>query len=416
MPKAGMSMEEGVVIRWLKSPGQRVAAGEPLLEIETDKVSMEVEAPASGFLLGIVHGEGDTVPVTETIGWIGEADEDIPAGRSASAEPAGPTVRGPAPERRIGEALAVSGRRIPATPAARRIANERGLDLSGVTPSGSLGQILARDVRSAATVRITPLARAVAGRERIDLRQVRGSGPRGRITKKDVLDRMKALPLHEPLSGSRARIAERMEESHRTIPPVTLETRVDVTDLMEFRARLNRGDGTKISVNDLVLRAAAAALSDHRRINSWLEDGEIVLHRGINLGFAVALDEGLIVPVVHDAGPLSLRELAAKTADLAARARAGRLSPDDVSGATFTVTNLGMYGITSFTPMIDPPQCAILGVCAIGEELRMMNETITSRRIMTLALTIDHRAIDGAAGALFLGSLKELLETPARLS
>ena len=455
MPKAGMAMETGTVIRWLKSEGDSVAVGEPLLEIETDKVSMEVEAEFAGVLLRILKGPGEVVPVTETIGYIGDAGESVPEADSAvpteaapaaatasSASPAGsapqPSVTAPVadPADTDSPPTAAADGRVPATPAARRLAAEHGVTLAQLSGSGRHGVVHAADVRAAVEsggvpVKASSLARRVAVEANVDLAAVSGSGPQGRVTRDDVMAAATAArersgggapaPVDErrPIAGMRKVIADNMMKSHLGIPPITLNASAEVSRLMALRAELNEGaDETgdiKVSVNDLVMKAVAVALPDHRDLNATFDGSEVVLHGEVNLGMAVALPDGLIVPVIHRAITLPIGRFAQRTRELATRARDRKLQPSELDGATFTVTNLGMLGIESFNPIINPPQVAILGVCAVSELPAIENETLVTRRRMGLSLTIDHRVVDGAQGAHFLQTLVGLLEHPARI-
>jgi pyruvate dehydrogenase E2 component (dihydrolipoamide acetyltransferase) len=438
MPKAGMAMEEGTILRWFKKEGDSVTKGEPLLEIETDKVGMDVEAPESGFLLRIVRREGDVVPVTETVGFIGQkgetvAEEDFTTSGVVSSEATPSNEQKQAANtvvsKRNGSDENIASRvRIAATPKARRLAEERVVDLSLISPSGKHGEILARDVELEADtqkrIAATPLAVRVAEIRGIDIAKINGSGPRGRVLKSDVLtnngkqsdnrpdDGLAAES--KPMSGMRRTIAKRMLASHRQIPAVTLNAKADVSELLELRARLNEERPKKITLNDFVVKACAAALKHHPNLNVRLSESgyDIVHNRMVNIGIAVALEDGLLVPVIRDADKLSLSNLSTISRDLVGRAREGNILPDELSASTFTVSNLGMYGIVSFNPIINLPESAVLGVCTAESTLALKDGSIDERQIMGLSLTIDHRVIDGAAGALFLNTLKELLEHP----
>jgi pyruvate dehydrogenase E2 component (dihydrolipoamide acetyltransferase) len=270
-----------------------------------------------------------------------------------------------------------------------------------------------KDLPQAKAVKATPLARKVAEMHSVDLLGVEGSGAGGRIRKADVVARVgaPAAGTSIPLTGIRRVIADKMMRSHQQCPSVTLVTRADVTELAALRARMNEGGGAKVSYTDFILRAAAAALREHPLINSVIEGDRIVLLAEINIGIAVALEAGLIVPVVRGADALSVRQIAAAARELAERARAGSLTPDEYAGGTFTITNLGMYGITEFTPLINVPESAMLGIGAIEEAFRTGKDGgIESRKIMSLCLTHDHRHIDGAPAAAFLGRIRALLE------
>jgi pyruvate dehydrogenase E2 component (dihydrolipoamide acetyltransferase) len=437
MPKTGMAMEEGTVVRWLKKVGETVSKGEAIAVIETDKVTMELESEYEGTLLSIIHGDGEVVPATHTIAWIGAKGETVAEGSVPPAEPAAPVADG----------------KVPATPAARAGAAAAGIALSSVAGTGPGGAVRLRDLSQARALKATPLARKVAEINSIDLVGVEGSGAGGKIRKADVVARVgkpteprpvrasdasgpdSAAGPSVPMTGIRRVIADKMTRSHQQVPAVTLVTRADVTDLAALRERMNAGSdqsaeyrgaesaayrgaesaayrgARKVSYTDFVLRAAAVALREHPLINSIVEGERIVLCAEINIGIAVALEAGLIVPVVRGADGLGVRQISALVRDLAERARKGSLTPDECTGGTFTLTNLGMYGITEFTPLINVPESAILGVGAIEEGFRTgPGGVIESRRVMSLCLTHDHRHIDGAPAAAFLGRIKALLE------
>jgi len=382
MPKTGMAMEEGTIVRWLKKPGDTVTRGEPIAVIETDKVTMELEAEDTGTLLGIVHGDGTVVKATHAIAWIGVPGEKIEAA-PVQQEPGSPhgataaaTPTGQAPGAAVGTPLATVSGRVPATPAARRLAAEAGLELSTVKGSGPGGAVRARDVAGAAGAAPAPVS---------------------------------GTPL--PMTGMRRAIADKMLRSHQSVPSVTLVTRADVSELSELRAKINGAGGPKVSFTDFVVRAVATALREQPLLNSFIDGDRVVLRDEVNVGVAVALDAGLIVPVIRGADHLGVRQISEKLRGLSAGARAGSLVPADYAGGTFTVTNLGMYGITEFTPLINVPESAILGVGAIEEVLRRgADGTIVSRQLMSLCLTHDHRHIDGAPAAVFLSRVKALLE------
>jgi len=365
----------------VKKEGDEIAAGEPLIEIETDKVAMEVEAETSGTLLKIVRGDGEEVPVTAVVGYIGKPGEaaPMPDAMAPEAGPAQTTESSGDPNRQTQEpgapALAHPIGRVPATPLAKVLAAQRGIDLSSVAASGSHGEVKARDI----------------------------AGSEGAATR-------------TPLSSMGKTIARNMAQSHATIPPVTLAAKADVTHLSQLRIDMSNDVDTKYTFNDFVMAAVARSLRVHPRLNSSLDGEELVLHSEINLGLAVALPDGLIVPVIDGADRLSLAQMSRQARELAEHSRQRTIGETELSGATFTVTNLGMYGIVSFTPIINPPQAAILGVCAVEEEPVVSPEGVVStRQMMGLCLTIDHRIIDGAQGALFLNAVKELLEDPTRL-
>ena len=419
MPKTGMAMEEGTILRWLKREGDPVAKGEILLEIETDKTAMEVEAEADGRLLKILCRDGEVVPVTQTIAWIGRPGEALSEGAPAapfatpggtpSASPAAPAPAGspepgvpPAPAAAAAQgtaplpapaarpATAVPGK-VPATPAARLRAAELGFSLPDAAGSGPFGAVRLRDLEVAAS-------RDAASTVPFGAQASRGSSAEA--------------PGGRPVTGLRKAIADRMVRSWQ-VPSPTLITRADVTELVRTRSTLNAAGGLKISFTDLVLKAVAAALREHPLLNSSFDGKQVVLHDEVNLGMAVALEDGLVVPVLHRADRLSLRQIAEATRELAALARERRLTREQSTGGTFTVSNLGMYGITAFTPLINVPESAILGVGAVEEVLRFDDHRqVVARRVLELSLTHDHRHIDGAPAALFLQSVRRMLEEP----
>lgn len=445
MPKAGMSMETGTILRWLKKVGDPVQVGEPILEIQTDKVAMEVEAEVSGFLIEILHKEGEEVPVTTPIGLIGQKGEKPqaggPAAGQAAAAPASSAQSAPAPAAAAPSGPAGS---LMATPAARAKAAELGVPLESARPTGTSGEIKLRDVEALAAsahgASVSPLARKIAEQTGVDTASLTGTGPGGRIVRQDVERAMGgstglagAAPAaaasgaeitRTPLVGTRKVIAQRMLQSHLSIPQVTLDTVADVTSLLALRARVNEDAGAgrvsaaaplKFSVNDFILKAVAKALVDSPDVLRSIDGDSIVQYNAINVGMAVATDNGLLVPVIRGADKLTLSGIAAQTSDLARRARERKLKPDEMSGGTFTVTNLGMYGITSFTPLVNPPEGAILGVNTARPEVYLENGQPKERKVMTLSLSIDHRVIDGAMGAQFLQKLVALLENPYRI-
>lgn len=427
MPKAGMSMETGTIIKWLKEVGDKVEYGEPILEIETDKTSMQVEAMNDGYLLSKLYEAGAEVPVVTTIGYIGEKGETPPVGdapAAAASAPAVPEVKesAPAAEEKKTVSFATGGK-LRATPAAKRIAREKGIDLATVATNGE--PIKARDLEgTSAKVKATPLAKRVAEQNGIDISTVTGSGFGGKVKKDDVLAMagtqtatQAQVPTAEdvlmPLNGMRKTIAKRMLESHNNVPPVTLNTQADVTGLFALRKQMNDISDVKISFNDLVVKACAVALREFPNINaSYTEEG-VLYKKDINIGIAVALDDGLIVPVLRNADNYSLKGLASAAKDMAARAREGKLLPDEYTGGTFTISNLGMFGIQSFDPIINMPEACILGVCAITDQLMMEEDGgIKNHKKMGFSLTFDHRCVDGASGAKFLQRVVQLMENP----
>ena len=415
MPKAGMAMEQGTISRWLKKVGDLIKKGEPILEIETDKVSMEVESEVSGVLLAILEEAGAVVPVIQTIAWIGAAGEAVPAVEKKAA-----VVKASAPLKEANtpsEVQQVAPQRlsgkIAATPAAKTLAKEKKIDLSKIAPTSVSGVIKRRDVEAKANIKVTPLARKMAAEREIDLQSIKGTGVGGKITGADI----EALPRPAtkiPLLGMRKVIAQRMCASKREIPEVTLTLSADVTTLLALRAKL-KAEGKAFTVNDFILCAVARALSESPMVNATLENDVIHSWPDVNLGVAVGLDNGLVVPVLRKAQHYSLAELAMVAKQQIELARNGKLMPDAFLGGTFTITNLGMFGVEHFNPIINLPQVAILGICAAQERLYLDQGQVKAKTMMPLCLTHDHRVIDGVCGMNFLNKVKGYLEKPSQL-
>lgn len=419
MPKAGMSMEEGKVVRWFKKVGDAVETGEPLLEIETDKVNMEVESMSSGFLIKILAEEGESVAVTNVIGYIGAKDEKII--EDAPKQTAAPKEAVPsAPVQNESRPVVHQTDKIAATPLAKTLGAQKNIPLDAVNPSGKFGQIVAKDIATAKKQAVTPLARKVAQANGIAIEDIQGSGKNGRVYKKDVLS---AIPQEElqtaagsmpmPLTGMRKVIAQRMLKSHQEVPPVTLNTKADVTAISSLRKTFNEKLSLRITFNDILVWIAARVFKEMPEVNIAFLDEGTAKNEGIHIGIAVALDNGLIVPVLRNTDLLSLGELSKMAKALIDKAREGELMPDDYTGGTFTVSNLGMYGITSFSPIINQPESMILGVCAIKPTLVMDDEGKVEKHLfMGLSLTFDHRCLDGAQAAKFLQRIAYYLENP----
>jgi pyruvate dehydrogenase E2 component (dihydrolipoamide acetyltransferase) len=424
MPKLGLTMTEGKVVKWLKQEGEQVAQGQPVVVVMSKKITYEIKAPASG-TLRIVAQSKESRKVTEVIGFLLEPGEPMPEIEAAptptaTTEDAAPPTDTPAPAPSVEKEL----REVRSSPAARRLAKELGVDITRVQGSGRGGRITEKDVQAffdgPARIDASPLARRMAEEEGLDLANIPGTGPDGRITEDDVLRVMdgpptaSALPPKRiPFAGMRQAIAEAMVDSLHSMAQLTLTSHADVTALVGLRDVLRRRWGVRISYTDLIVKAVALALREHPILNSTLVGEEIVLNDEINLGVAVALEQGLIVPVVQEADKRSVLEIHQVLRDLAERARSEQLAVDEVTGGTFTVTNLGMYRVDAFTPIVNPPEVGILGVGAINEHLALAEGQVTVRSRMALSLTIDHRVVDGAPGAAFLQTLVEFLEEPA---
>jgi pyruvate dehydrogenase E2 component (dihydrolipoamide acetyltransferase) len=438
MPKVDMDQETGTVIEWLKREGDQVEKGEIILVIETDKVAIEVESPGSGFLRGIRAEPGEVVPIATTIAYILEPGEELPKEEAPAATEAVATSLPPAATERTSDSP-------PVTPVARRMATSEGIDLSEMVGSGPGGKITRQDVErhlaergvpaGDGKVRATPAARRAAREHRVDLSQVNGSGPRGRVQEADVLailGRLAAQP-HAPadapiqpgepeiipLEGMRGTIARRLQASYQDAPHVMFTLDVDMTNAIAFREYANQRvpEGQlRISMTALIVKACAWTLRQHPLVNSHLIDDTIHMLPNINVGVAVALEQGLIVPVVHNADQKGLMQVGAEVADLAERARAGRLRPKDMTDASFTLSNLGMFGIDHFTAIINPPQVGILAVGRIAKRfVPDENDQPVARPTMTVTLAVDHRVVDGALAARFVTTLRDALEEPASI-
>ncbi len=447
LPKLGQTMEEGTIVEWLKEEGDRVDQGEVLFTVESDKATLEVEAPIGGFLRKILVPAGESVPVLTAVGLVTkEPDEDISdyeAGEAVEAvEPE--AVGAPAEGERagpVGEERRSERQRVFASPRARKLAREERVDLAEVEGSGPKGRIVERDVQSYLERRpgVTPVARRLAEREGVDAQRLEGTGPGGRVMKGDVeralAAREEAVPpkapreveeavTEVPIRGVRARIAQRMHESHQATGRVTLTTEADATAFVEMREglkdRLSDELGFNLGYNDLMIKVVADALEAFPYMNARLErgasedlTGRTIRHwQRVHVGLAVDTERGLLVPVVRDADQKSLVEVARRLRELIERAQSGDATPDELGGGTFTITNLGMYDIDAFTPIINLPEVAILGVGRIKAQPAVVGGEIAVRKKVWLSLTFDHRLVDGAPAARFLQHVKRLIEEP----
>lgn len=429
LPKIEMAQKKATIIEWLRNEGDEVKKGDPLLAVETDKVTMEVEAPASGLLAGIRGEPGDAVPVTETIGYILEPGEAL-QGESEDGTVAAEQTRSQYPEE--------PGAEVDATPVAKRMAAAKGVSLGTLNGTGPQGRITKSDVETAlesapsigtvsSKVRATPSARRIAREEQVDLSAISGTGPRGRVQADDVRAFAEArqearAPGAEvvPLEGMRRTVAERMTRSYQSAPHIVIGVDVDMGAFERTRESLNaraeKEGEPRASITALLVKVVAWALKRHPWLNSTLQDEEIHLLPEINVGVAVALEEGLIVPVVKDADEKTVRQIAAELNELVDRARGGRLRPSDVTGGTFTISNLGSFGIEEFKAIINPPEAAILAVGAIRSRLVPdADGAPVVRLMMRVTLSADHRIVDGALAARFLSDLRRAVQEPALL-
>ncbi|MYF98694.1 2-oxo acid dehydrogenase subunit E2 [Candidatus Poribacteria bacterium] len=442
MLQMDQTMTKGKIGKWLVKEGDTVTEGQPLLEIETDKVVHEQESPADGIIAQILPEEGSDVPVNALLAIIAAPGEeverveadiiDVPPQTDQSEQ----TTTKPAISTKTQPSSTIPTN-IKVSPTAKELAEKLSIDLTQVKASGPGGRILESDINrfietraetSTGTERLkaSPLARRLAKEFGLDLTTINGSGHEGRIVRDDVLQVANEIPTQvlqtEPaaseiieLSGIRKIIAERMTMSVQTNASVTLHTEVDATNLVELRGQLNeivQEQEINITYTDLIIKIVATVLREHPNINATLTDEGIHLLADINIGVAVALEDGLVVPVVRNVDKIGLGEISAQIKSLAEKARNNQLTPGELQGGTFTLTNLGNYGVDAFTPIINPPEAAILGVGRILKKPVVHNDEITIRHMLSLSLTFDHRIIDGAPAAQFLNSVSQYTQNP----
>lgn len=440
MPALGMAQETGTLLRWLVKEGATVKAGEPLMEVATDKVDMTVDASASGTLAGISASEGEDIPVGQVIAYILAPGEKAPLpsppriGEGADAGKTKTDRPDASPLPPVGGGVGGGG--VVVSPVAARMAAEHGVDLAAIPAKG--GRIQKEDVaaylesRKAAPppgkVLASPKARRLAQEKGVELSAIAGNGPDGAVLAGDV-EAWQPAPVVQPLpapvaigevgetiSVSRGWqvMAQRLTESWTSVPHFYLVREVAAGALQAWRAQAQSRSDTKITVSDLLVKITAIALTRHPRLNaSWVK-GQIVANPTVNLGLAVAVEDGLLVPVLHNAEKLGLRETAARRAALVERAQTGKLSLDDLSGGTFTISNLGMFGVDAFNAIVNPPQAAILAVGKIADRVVAVDGQPAVRPMLTLTLSCDHRVVDGARAARFLDELAGLIEDPLR--
>jgi pyruvate/2-oxoglutarate dehydrogenase complex dihydrolipoamide acyltransferase (E2) component len=458
IPKLGLTMEYGLIEEWLVAPGTPVKPGDPLLRLATDKVDVEVEAEGSGLFHPAVES-GAELPPGALIGWLLEAGEEPPgaagaeppaaAAEAAAATPAATgapaaeaaparTAAEAAPARAAAEAAPARTGRLFSSPNARRVARERGIDITLLTGTGPVGRIITADVLDAAAAApaipaarlgtVSPLVRRDATAAGVDLADVAGTGPGGRVLRSDIAAAAaRPAPATQastpastpqsviPLTGMRGVIATRMHASLQEMAQLTLGTEATMDAAVALRAQLKEQWQQAPTITDLVVRAAALSLRDHPRLNAEVRDNAVHLREEINVGLAVALEEGLMVPVLKRADQLPLSAMAGETRRLAQAARTGKLTLPELEGGTFTVSTLGSFGIDFFTPVITPGQVAILGVGRLRDSVRWEGATPQRTQVLTLSITFDHRAVDGAPAAEYLRSVVSRLTNPLTL-
>lgn len=449
MPKLSSTMQVGTLLQWYKSEGDSVDVGEPLFEIMTDKINIEVESYEEGILLKKYFEENDEVPINHVVGYIGQAGEKVPEsapGESGSVqtEELSSDSRQAQPEDLTKQEISETSSqqvfadtkeeepaalKVRATPAARKAAKEERIQLENVQGSGPNGRIHQNDVlafASKTSPKATPLAQKVAASEGIDLQEIKGTGANGKIRRSDVegakktgFSSIETKGKRIKMEGIRKIVAQRMLQSKTTAPHVTLTTEVDMSQAISMRKQLlepiEQQTGYRVSYTEIIMKAAAFSLRQHPYVNVSLEGNEIVYKDDINVGLAVAVENGLVVPVIQHVDQKGLSALTADCKRLGKAARDNKVKPEEMSGGTFTVSNLGMYAIDAFTPVINQPESAILGVGRINEKPVGIDGAIELRPMMVLSLSFDHRVIDGAPAAAFLTELKEALEQPVKL-
>lgn len=446
MPKLGMTMTEGKVLRWMGTEGGKVEWECPVVSIETDKVTYEVDAPASGFL-HISVPEGEKCSVGEILGMVAESREEyeeivIQKDKSPTRLPSERGICSP-----VEKALTAKRSkeiRVKISPRARKLAQVRGIDLEGLQGTGPGGRIVQEDVlrafetkkgsfvRPASDIKITPIAQAMAEDKGVDITQIRGTGPDGRIEKKDVLQAISQITRTEappetpfclgssfPLTRMREIIADRLTACSRDIPHIYLSTQVDATQMISLRdtflEEVEEFAGGRLSLTDIVILALARNVEAHPIFNATLEGKVVKIQPEINIGLAVALDEGLIVPVIRQANRKSLKEIARDRIHLVEKARTKKLTQDEITGGTITLSNLGGFDIDFFTSIINPPETAILSMAEVDKRPVVVDDRISIRPVFNLGLAVDHRVVDGAQAASFLQDLRKLLINPYML-
>lgn len=422
MPALGMAQETGTLLRWFKSEGEQITKGEPLMEVETDKAAVEIEAPASGTLSSILAHEGDVIPVGQPIALILAPGESINA-----TSPQFPSTV-------VASSHADSQPKpIAATPVAARLAAEHNIDLAKIRTNG--GQIRKEDIlayldaqnKPTTPTRIlaSPKAKRIARENNIDLSTIKGTGPEGAIVVSNLASLLTNSPSFDasepttnyqlPTSRLWRVMVDRLSQAWTTIPHFYLIREINASRLVTWRDKVQKNSAEKITYTDLLVKLTAAALRQFPRLNSsWIKDS-IVMNPDINIGLAVAVEDGLLVPVIHHADELGLLEIASRRSELVQRAQGNALTLDDLSGGTFTISNLGMYGVDAFNAIVNPPQAAILAVSRIADRVVPVNGQPAVQPMVTFSLSCDHRAVDGARGAQFLQALADLVEEPLQL-
>ncbi len=433
LPKLGQTVEESTIVKWHKSEGDDVAKGDILFEIETDKAVLEVESFFEGKLLKVFAVDGDTLPVLSVVGYIGKDGEDVPdqppaavvpatpapevsekkaaAPKVAVAPVASPVAKAAAPV--VSAPVVAAPVRLKISPRAKKLAVSKCISPAGVTGTGPEGRIVVKDIVAYLDsynyddIKISPSAKKLAVNEEIDILTVKATGLGGRMVIEDVRRAVDEKP--KTMTKMRKVISQRLTESFRDVPHFYVTVSVDMTDVLAFRQEV-KSQGGEYSVTDFILEAVIMTLEEFKPVNSMTDGTTVTWSSSVDLGLAVGLDDGLVVPVISDSGNLSMQELHDTVKDLATRARSGKLMPDEMQGSTFTVSNMGMFGVDNFNAIINPGESAILAVASTIKTPVVKDDKVVVRDIMKLTLSVDHRIVDGTVGAMFVNAVKEKLE------
>jgi pyruvate dehydrogenase E2 component (dihydrolipoamide acetyltransferase) len=418
MPKLGMSMEEGTVVEWLKKKGDPVKKGESVVIISSEKIENEIEAPEDGVLLEILAEQDETVPVGQAIGYIGQKNEKAEREpltstmQQANLESAASveTVKPAAPVESI-KSIEIVARKPRVSPAARKLAKDAGIDLNSITGTGPRGRITRADVEKAIKAKQTD--------SNLQINKQTEIAPTTEQKPKEQKPVNQSGVSVKPITGMRKVIAARMFTSLQQSAQLTIHMRADVTELLEVqkkaRAELIDEHDVKLTITDFIARATIRALLTNKQMNSIYQDNQLYTYDSVHLGIAVALENGLVVPVISQAEKLSIKEISKKIKDISVRAREGKLESDEMKGSTFTISSLGAYGVEFFTPILNPPEVGILGVGSITDTPVFVGNEVQRRSLLPLSLTFDHRVIDGAPASKFLSTIKDYLEKPYKL-
>ena len=433
IPKQGLQMTDGKILKWLVNEGEKVEEGKPLFEMETDKLNIEIEAPVSGILLKILRDCGETVPVTETIGIIGKPGEDISDlltehsfkvdyGNLNQSNDFSSFKSKIEQKNMVNEEIVD---RVFITPRARSFAAEKCIDFKSIKGTGPEGLIIERDIKETVfklevEPKSTPLAKKISDLNSIKLDDIKGTGPKGKVMKADVEEFLKSRKSKEPqelnghsipFSGTRKVISDKMMQSLHEMAQANHRIKVDVSEVIRLKEKLKTED-IKVSITDIIIKVVSNALIKYPILNSSLLGEEIILKNYINIGIAVAIENGLIVPVIKNVNSMTLSEVSRISTELITKAKNNKLTLDEYTGGTFTISNLGMFDIDEFTAIINPPEAGILALGKIERVPVVENDNIVIKPIMMMSLTYDHRIVDGVPAAQFLQEIKKIIKNP----